>query len=102
MERAIGLERTYNLGDYKNLKISDFVNDLPEELVLNEDFISGFRSLQLVSFEKLYYSYAELGSVLEQMESNQEKIDYLEEIETKLYTKLIGHMTKENGQEESK
>jgi hypothetical protein len=101
MERSIGLERTYSLGDYKNLKISDFVSDLPEELVLNDEFITSFRSLQLVNFEKLYYEYALLGEEVSGLETLQEKVDYLTKVETDLYTKLVGLMTQENGQEES-
>jgi hypothetical protein len=50
----------------------------------------------------LYYAYAELSDILVNMEGNQERVDYLDEIETNLYTKLVGLMTQENGQEESK
>lgn len=101
MDRSIGLERVYNLGDYKSLRVTDYINNIPEELVLDADFMDGLRSLQLVSAEKAYYDYSEQARSLMGLESDDQKIELLATIELDLYTKLIGHMTKIYGQEEN-
>ena len=92
MNRSIGMERVYSLGDYKSLRVSDYANEIPEELALNDEFINSFKALQLVSADKLYYSYALMAGELSELESDQARVDYLDEKETKLYAKLVDLM----------
>jgi hypothetical protein len=100
MDRSIGLERVYNLGDYKSLRVSDYSNNIPEELATNDEFMSELRHLQLVSAELTYYNYSVMVSNLNEKETNEAKQEFLAEVETNLYTKLVSHMTKIYGQEE--
>lgn len=102
MERAVGLERTYRLGEFKSLKVSDHIGGIPEEFATNEGFISDLKALQIVSAEKLYYQYAQLSDTLPDLEGNQEKVDYLEKLENDLYARLSGYLTGDNGEEETK
>lgn len=101
MERAIGLERTYSLGDYKSLKVSDFINDIPEELAVNEEFMNDLRSLQILGAERLYYAYAELSDNLSGLDGSQARLDYLDSLENETYTRIVNIIISENGKEES-
>lgn len=57
MNHSIGVERTYNLGDYKSLRVSDYINDIPEELMLNADFMDSLRVLQMMRCDKVFFTY---------------------------------------------
>ena len=102
MDRSIGLERVFSLGDYKSLRVSDHSNDIPEEFALDEKFMSKLRHLQLVSADKAYYDYRVMSGELNTLEGDEEKAQFLAETETNLYAILIGHMTKTIGETESK
>ncbi len=88
MNRSIGIERVFNLGEYKSLRVSDHANDIPEELVVNKEFMDNLRYLQLVEIEKTYYTYVGLSKSL-LGESDDEKLNILNEISTNVYSKLL-------------
>ena len=102
MDRNIGLERVFSLGDYKSLRVSDYSNNIPEELALDEEFIAKLRHLQLVSVDRAYYDYRVMAGELNTLEEDKEKAQFLAEMETNLYTILVGRMTKTIGETESK
>lgn len=58
--RSLKYERLYPLGQYVNMKFTDEINDLPEELVLNEELVSKLRYLQMVDAEVAYRVYLKL------------------------------------------
>ena len=90
MNRSIGMERVYFLGDYKSLRVTDYANDIPEELALNEEFMTNLRSLQLEAAERAYYSYSLLSKELkDETEIDFERLNILIELETDTYKKLI-------------
>jgi hypothetical protein len=101
MDRSIGLERVFNLGDYKSLRVSDHANNIPEELALDAEFMDGLRSLQLVGVDRAYYTYATQTLGLAELDTDEKKAELLTTIELDLYTQLVSHMTKIMGQEES-
>ncbi len=57
MNRTLGIERTYSLGNYKNIRVTDIITDVPEEWMLNEEITSKLRLLQLMRADSVYYTY---------------------------------------------
>lgn len=80
MNRNLHVERLYSLGDYKNIKFSDTINDLPLDLTLNTELLSAIRYLQMISMEKALRNYLELKEKLGKLGPEQE-LEYLEEQE---------------------
>lgn len=62
MPRTIKMERLHSLGDYRNVKFIDEINDLPDDIAFNGELISALRWLQLMQSEKTFYKYLTLGS----------------------------------------
>ena len=60
MKRKISLERLYSLGDFKNIKFSEEVSEIPDELVNNEQFITILTNLMLLRIEQNYNKYIKL------------------------------------------
>ncbi len=94
MIRNLGVERTFFLGDYKSLKVTDHINDLPEEFSLNEEFINILKSLQLIGIEKAYYEYSLLTQGLknEFPQSDGKRYEYLQKLETNAYENAMGYI----------
>ena len=57
MDRSISVTRTYSLGNYKNIKFSDTISEIPEDLAINHEVMGVLRFLQMVSIEKSYFEY---------------------------------------------
>lgn len=102
MERMLTIERLYNLGDFKSIKIRDVVDGsrrisnevagIPEELWLNSEFIEKLRYLQMIQMEATYFKYIQYfinrfhtGRKLDEV---PEIINELDELEIKVITQL--------------
>ena len=90
MSRSLSVERVYNLGDYKSLRISDTINDIPtDSLDLNPEFVKLIRALQLYGIEKAYYTYSQNSRLLnEEYDTDEKKIQALTELETQTIDRL--------------
>jgi hypothetical protein len=77
MKRSIGLERVYKLGDYKSLHVTDTIEDLPEEIMLNEDIVNRMRYLQLLNADYVCDVYLALGDKLAKTPNVDERISIL-------------------------
>jgi hypothetical protein len=78
MKKTQYVERTYNLGDYKSIKFSSALSDIPQSLALN-DKITGLLYLhQFLTIETAYRRYYEL---IQGMSTASVK-DALEKLET--------------------
>lgn len=64
MNRKIGVIRTYFLGNFKNVKVEDELDDIPEHLALDKDFMNAVYYLMLVSVELAYRKYQQLNMEL--------------------------------------
>ena len=86
------MERLYSLGDfkqgYKSLKVTDSINDIPEELATNEDVLNTLRYLQLLALDKAFYSYAVLNSELANMDTDEQRLEELITMETDNWKRL--------------
>jgi hypothetical protein len=74
MNRNLGIERVFNLGDYKSLRVIDYINDLPEELAMNLDAISLIRYLQLVDVDLVLAKHGQLTKQ-KAMLSNESEVE---------------------------
>jgi len=90
MNRNLGVERLYSLGDYKNLKVTDYINDLPEEVAMDTHAVDLIRYLQLVSVDIVYERYAELARKEQQAGTEklllliEERANVMDELKTLL------------------
>jgi hypothetical protein len=57
MERKIGMERLFSLGQFKNLRITDEISGIPQELWMNPETMALLRQLQYAQTEKEYLNY---------------------------------------------
>jgi len=90
MNRSLGVERVYHLGDYRSLRITDYINEIPiEKLDLNPEAIKLIRGLQLLGIEKAYYSYSYNSEILNtDYDTDEKKIQAITELETDTIEKL--------------
>lgn len=87
MNRSLKVERIYSLGDYKNIKVTDDINELPEEIVLNDKAVGLIRMMQLLQTEKVYQKYVNLGGILKG-KTQEEIFEMIDELEIDTMTKL--------------
>lgn len=92
MNKSIGIERVFSLGNYNMFRVSDTINDIPDELMLDEKFISDLRVLQFLEAEKTFIKYSQLHDKV----SNFSEEDYLNGINTNIERKLEAIVEKYN------
>lgn len=57
MERNLGVERLYTLGDFQNIKFSNTINGVPVELASNERIIALLFAQSALSCDIAYMEY---------------------------------------------
>ncbi len=62
MPRELKMERLHYLGDFRNVRFTDVISELPDDIAFNGELISALRWLQLMQSEKTFYRYLVLGS----------------------------------------
>jgi hypothetical protein len=87
MKQDISVTRTYSLGNYKNIKFSDTIKDIPKHLTLNREAQDLLRLLQLVSIEKSYFKYVRDFPALHEI-SVEDALAKLEEFEPEIIRDL--------------
>lgn len=83
MNRTLGIERVFTLGDYKSIRFSDTIENLPQEVMLNQELVDKIRYLQMLNVDSAYQRYAEMYRKLNVL-PEEEKMSFL--IEEKLNT----------------
>jgi hypothetical protein len=83
MNRSVGMERVFSLGDYKSIRFSDTINDLPQEVMLNQELIDKLRYLQMLNVDAAYQLYVDMNRRINRI-PEEEKLSFL--IEEKLNT----------------
>ena len=78
MNRSLRIERVYSLGDYRRIRFSDDILDLPEEVVFNQPLVDKIRLLQLINVEINFRQYKDLISKVNTY-SEEEALAFLEE-----------------------
>jgi hypothetical protein len=77
------MERVFSLGDYKSIRFSDTITDLPQEVMLNQDIVDRIRYLQMISVDLAYQTYVDTYRKLITI-TEEEKLSFL--IEQKINT----------------
>jgi len=100
MKRTLGLERVFYLGDYKSLRVTSFINDVPDEIVLDEDAMKLLRELQLVEMDKAYYQYRVQALILNGSETDEGRLELLVEKEAQVYANIQSRLEEIQSTEE--
>lgn len=94
MNRNLHVERLYYLGDYRNIKFYDEINDLPPEIMFNQEIVEKLQFMQFVGVELAFRRYVKLNKTLP--ESPEDAIAVLEEVRVgaldELKNLLNGHL----------
>lgn len=88
--RSLGIERVYNLGDYKSIRFSDNISNLPDRVVFNSALVDKIVYLQLLNVELHYRQYLELAKKINTygVERVAEAIQLLEDEKTATITDI--------------
>ncbi len=76
MKRTAGIERLYFLGDFKNVKVTSVITDIPEEIAQDETAIDLIQRINLISCDKTYQLYKEMTE--QQKASGEDVLTWLE------------------------
>lgn len=97
MQKNLKVERLYSLGDYKSIRISDEIIEIPDEFVLKEEVLESLRYLQFITIEIAYRRYLTLAKKAQTFTSEQinEAIGYLEQEKLTTLAELKDLMLKE-------
>ena len=60
MNRNLTAERLYSIRQYENIKLTDTIEDLPDEIALDPGWVNDLRYLQFVELELSYRRYLDL------------------------------------------
>ena len=77
MKRNLGLERVFKLGDFKSMRVSSDILDIPEELALDSELMARLRLLQLIEVDRAFYQYRIQAANMNEFETDQERFDDL-------------------------
>lgn len=88
MNGIIKTDRRYTLGEYKYSTMEDIIGDVPGTLMLNPEFTSAVRYLQLVGFEIAYRKYIKLASTVPPNMDLDKALEQLEKIREEELKKL--------------
>lgn len=61
MIRKSEIDRLYPLGEYRNIRFSDSIDNIPDKLAMDSEFMAAIRYLQMVEIEISYRRYVELS-----------------------------------------
>jgi len=77
MERSIGMERTFVLGQYKNIKLSDYISNISEEVIGNAEAMDALRLLQILQIDSTYMKYLKKSVTMKEIDyrSNPQLIE---------------------------
>lgn len=89
MNGRLGIQRIYSLGNYKNLQVTDVIEDIPEEYMLNEDFVNNLRMMQLLRSDKVYYDYVRTSPSFVDGITSEESIEAIEQASISTMEKLM-------------
>jgi len=98
MTRTLGTERLYAMGNYENIKFSNILLEIPEEVAMNPKAVGLLFTQQLLSCEIAYREYKGLVDALAKTEIG-EALDLLKAKRQETYKELLEEITKEEGEE---
>lgn len=96
LSRNVRIERTYSLGDYKNIKFYDSIYDIPEHLATDDNFMAILSLAQLLHIETAFRRYLKL-SEQHPLKLGDEAIEALEEERQRTVRSLAEFLTNGDG-----
>lgn len=91
MERSIKIERLFSLGNYKNIRLDDGVDNIPQNMWTNKEVMENLTYLVMLSIELSFRRYLKLSEKIQDM-SLEDSITYLDKVKTDTY-ELIKQLT---------
>jgi hypothetical protein len=88
MKGNLGLERVFKLGDFKSMRVTSDIDDIPEELITDEEFVTAVRLLQLIEVDRAYYQYRVQAGELNEFELDTERVESLVEQEAQAFANI--------------
>ena len=88
IRRTVGIDRTFSLGNYKSLKVSDFISGIPEELALNPTAIDLLRHLQLLQVDKTFLGYQMNTPLLKEGLTPEQCLEIIDETRISVLTQF--------------
>ena len=102
MKRTLKIDRLYSLGDWKNVRFGDEFVDVPEEYILDTDFIANLRMLQLLGVEILYREYLKLQHDELVGKDLEGALERLYELRDEMYESIVSILDKDKDKENTK
>jgi hypothetical protein len=96
MNKSLSVERLYSLGDYKNIKFSDTITDIPGHVALDQDVMKLLSYLQIVDIELSFNRYKELVTRAG-TEKSEDILAFLEEERTLTFQNLVDRLADKHG-----
>lgn len=100
MQRDLGVERLYPLGDFKNIKFSTLLKDIPEELARNETVVGLLFLQQSISCEIAYRKYYDLVNKIAK-DKIENVLEYLEQQREQTMAELYEEIKKVTNEKET-
>jgi hypothetical protein len=89
MDRSIGIEKTVQVSQFSPVKVSTYVNNIPDTLWAEDDFVERFSQLLLVQTYKILYNERLLSETLIRLKnSNQDPGVFLNEAQNEIAESL--------------
>jgi hypothetical protein len=101
MKRNLRIERLYSLGDYKNIKFYDEIEELPEEFTFNKEVISNIQFLQMLQIEQAHIRYMKLAAELSKHKNFEELETEIESLREKTLSELTKLIKNGNGEKQN-
>lgn len=88
MKGTLGIERTFSLGDYKNIRVTDIITDVPEEWMFDEEITNKLRLLQLMRADSVYYNYLKNSPTFIEPMKTEEALEIIDKVTISTTEKL--------------
>jgi hypothetical protein len=80
MDRSIGFEKTWQVAQYEPVKISTYVNNIPQELWMNDEFMDELYTLIISESIGAFYIEREIVNGVKNEETTTGKIQFVDAI----------------------
>ncbi len=84
MERSIKLERLFSLGNYKNIRFDDGIDNIPQSMWTNKEVMENLNYLVMLSIELSFRRYLKLSEKIQDM-SLEDQVTYLDKVKSDTY-----------------
>jgi hypothetical protein len=87
MERKISIERLYSLGNYKNIKLGNVIDGIPQELWVRPEVMGSLQFLLMLAVEVDFRRYQKLNQEIGGL-SLEESLEKLSDMRDDTYREI--------------